>query len=67
MCLPSGASEGSLRVGLVTRIDGSLMSCRLSMSSSKTPAHDRPKWMLWCAVFVYACVEPASSRKHEGE
>jgi hypothetical protein len=50
MCLPSGASEGSLRLGLVTRIDGSLISVFWSISSSNTPAHDLPKWMLWWAI-----------------
>ena len=61
MCRPSGASDGSERVGLVTSTDGSLIS-RPESSSSKTPRQDFPKWMLWCAIPGYAAVEPASRR-----
>ena len=28
---------------------------------------DRPKWMLWWAIFEYDARDPASSRKHDGE
>jgi hypothetical protein len=65
--LPGGASEGSVRLGLVTSTDGSLINCCLSMSSSNTPRHERPKWMLWWAIFEYDWVDPASMRKHDGE
>jgi putative endonuclease len=50
---------GSLAVGDVTSSDGSDISDRSPISSRNADRHAAPKCRLWCAVLVYAAVDPA--------
>ncbi len=65
---PSGASDGSVTVGLVTSMDGSGMTTPCSRRASNAPSHSAPKWMLWwvapAGIWPFT---PASHTAHDGE
>ena len=65
--VPRVRARGRTRVGFVTRNDGSDMSRPSSITSRNTWSHARPKWMVWWAVGCTSRVDPACSRKHDGE